>query len=163
MCWGACNTQRKKLKLDQGNEQFDHFVIGVCVYVLKEVYIWGHWEDSDVFIIPLGTSAKYSNIISFGIVYFISTKPTMAHAYVAWELRAHGWGCGSVFQYLSSKQGALASNLTDWNNTKQWPCVKCQQHLKDAFWLCPLSICKQKSYWLRRSSHWWTRPVFTWC
>lgn len=40
VCWGACNAQRKTLKFDQGNEQFDHFVIGVFFFfLLKDVYI----------------------------------------------------------------------------------------------------------------------------
>lgn len=87
VCWEACNAQRKTLQCDQGNEQFDHFVIGKFFF-LKDVDIWGYWEDSDVFIIPLGTSAKYRNIISSGTFYFTSIKPTVAPVYVAWEFRS---------------------------------------------------------------------------
>lgn len=53
---------------------------------------------------------------------------------------AHSWGHSPVVQNLSSKPGALASNSTDASNTKQWPCVKFQQNLKDPFWLCPCHL-----------------------
>lgn len=158
MGWGPV---RRKVRCFSLIKVMSNLTILSLIFFKRMFIFEGIRKDSDLIIIPLETRVKNSNIISYGVFYFTSIKPTIAHDYVAWKLRFRGWGCSSVVQDLSSQLSALPSSIPGVAK-KQKPTAPRQvpTNFQRFILTLHLAVCKQKPHWLRRLSHSVEKAIF---